>query len=246
MHEMSYLLALYGWPIVLLGLLGTVFVGFLKKPLNVIISKKFPPAVNPIKEESFDTIGFLVAFSMAVIISAIYSTVTLFTSTTQPVDSLTFAVIFAAYSTNLLGVWGCQTIYYQLWKKLGIRRLAELAKQAIKRGLTKKDLAFTLSAAVRILKKALSGNKVDIDTILREAASVVPGIAEEILANIEKAGKNKANIKETTQRLSLTAQEFAAAIPKDKLGTVAKVALDCASKAKEGIPPKAKSTIIKF
>lgn len=224
MQDFSQLLTQYGWHAALIGLLGTIIVGLLKRPLSAAIAIKFPPATNPIKAEQFDAIAFLLAFCVAVVLAVGYLIVTKVAGLRVPSDSLLTEATF--YGTNVLGVWMFQTIYYQVWKKAGLKSVIEISWSAIKARLFKKGTSSVdfVVAATQSVQRIFSSGKLNVADTLSAAAPLVEDIVSQLTA--EAGGDAQVSAKKNVDTLAWSVEAIVPTVSKEEVTAVAQAVDD--------------------
>ena len=214
----------FGWQISLVALIGTLIVGWLKTPVRRIVTKK---STEETLESNFDVVAFILGFCVALIIGVIYSA--LATNLGWVDQSGTFGV----YVYNSLAVWAGQIIIYQIWKKLGVKRICLIAwtflKNLVKGLLDKnKDGVITVDEAFKTIEGLVKDGTLSINQVLDGIAYAAPSVIDELLSYIgDEAGDDatvdtKANISKLHDILSALADK----IPVDQIGDVVGVLLE--------------------
>ena len=106
---LSQLFSSYGWQLAIIGLLGTLLVGWLKTPVRNLITKNGEASAS---DENFDTIAFVFGFIVAVVLGFAYTLVASWAGWIVFADDAPVVYDFALYLSNIVGVWLYQISYY--------------------------------------------------------------------------------------------------------------------------------------
>lgn len=221
------LLESYGWQVAIVGLIGMIVVGILKKPFKLVVNKI---AKKEISDTGFDTAAFLLGFVVAIILGVVYSIVALhcgwlysYVDGVRVLETYTWV----HWITTILGTWGFQVAYYNIWKKLGLKRILLIIWRGIvavfKRMLDKnKDGSVTVDEAVSTVTDLLHSGKLNIDQVLSSVAAAAPQVAADVISAVtEEAGEEgKVNLAQDVAKLEEVTQTIVSTIPQEKLGTV--------------------------
>ena len=214
------LLQTFGWQIALVGLLGTIIVGLLKKPFSFVVNKI---AKKEISDTSFDTAAFLLGFVVALILGIVYS---ILASHFAWVDEYTWV----NWIMSIFGTWGCQVSYYNIWKKLGLKRLLIIIWEAIKQSIKNKaDKNKDIEEAAQVLDDLLGSGKLSLNDFMDCVRDTAPGVAENILnAIINEAGvEGTFDFKKNTDTLQELITALISNVPQDALTAIVEDAEGC-------------------
>lgn len=208
----------FGWQISLVALLGTLIVGWLKKPVRDLVTKK---STEEQLETNFDIVAFLLGFGVAFILGIIYSAMA--TNLGWVAESGSFGI----YVYNIFATWTGQILFYQIWKKLGVKRLATLVwdflKKTVKGVLDKnKDGVITVDEAFKTIEALVKKGTLSVNQVLDGIAYAAPSLAEELLTYVaDEAGEDaKTDTKANVERLRNILSALEDKIPVDQLGDV--------------------------
>lgn len=221
----------YGWHIAVVGLLGMILVELLKTPFKSVVNKI---AKKEVSDSGFDTSAFLFGFLTACALGATYSYVAVRFGWLYVAAETGEKVLytFATYTWEhwifvILGVWSFQVSYYNIWKKLGIKRLFVLIGKVIasvfKCTLDKnKDGVVTPQEAVMVLNDLLRSGKLTVAQVLAAASASIPQVATDVISQVSaEAGEEvKVNVDESVEKLKDVAQAVVDKIPQENLKTV--------------------------
>ena len=223
---LSQLFSSYGWQLAIIGLLGTFIIGKLKTPVRNIVTRSVNKNTkNEAKdvESSFDTVAFLLGFGVALVLGIFYSLIASKSGWIVSTEENPVVYDFSLYLSNIVGVWLYQISYYQIWKKLGLKKVAALIVAKIKAKFDKNsDGEIDFTEAARIVQGLLANGKLSIDDVLTTVSKAVPEAAKEaVLAVEEEMGdEGKVDAKANIAKLSAAAQEIIAKVPQEKLAKV--------------------------
>lgn len=186
------LLRSYGWQLALVGLLGTFVVGLLKRPLHKLIYKRDTyqgiTEYNPTTEKTFDVIGFLLGFVIAAILGCAYTAFAKHFGWINNIvegEKTPVSYTFYVYLSNAFGTWLFQMLYYQAWKKLGIKTICTIIKNAVIKSITKnKEGKFNINEATAVVLGMIKNGKLSIDEVVSTVKDVVPDIAQDVVEEV--------------------------------------------------------------
>ena len=223
------LLASYGWQLAIVGLIGTFVVGFLKKPFNSLIRKGKEGETKA--EQTFDVVAFVLGFVVAVILSCTYTALAHHFGWLKTNDEQLQYNVFI-YLSNSVGGWLYQLLYYQLWKKVGLKRLWDIIKRKVK-GLfdRNKDGNIDGDELSAVILGMLKNGKLNLDEIISTVTTVAPEVAQEVIDQVtEEAGEaGKVDTDDAIAKLNEITKTLLAGIPESKLSSVANAVVDKAS-----------------
>ena len=214
----------FGWQISLVALIGTLIVGWLKKPVRNLVTKK---STEETVESNFDVVAFILGFAVALILGVVYSALATNLGWVAQTGS------FGVYVYNVFATWTGQILIYQLWKKLGIKRICVLVlnflKNIAKRMFDKnKDGVITVDEAFKTIEGLVKDGALSVNQVLDGIAYAAPSLVDELLSYIgdeaEEDGKTdpQANLNRLHDVLSALTDK----IPVDQIGDVVGVLLD--------------------
>lgn len=227
----------YGWQLALVGLIGTFLVGWLKTPLNYILKK----GTSTSADANFDTAAFLLGFGLAVVLGCVYTAIASGSGWLYNVgEDGTREVIkadFSLYLSNGFGTWLYQIAYYQLWKKLGIKRFLALVWSKFKVVLDKNnDGNIDLEEASSFVTGLLKDGKLNIEEVLSTLSVIAPSVAQEVISSVdEEFGVDGAiDVENSLDYLQQLLEQAMSKLPNEKLSSLAtELSEKLADKAKE-------------
>lgn len=230
MTDLKTLFLQYGWQPAIIGLLGTILVGLIKKPIKNLVNKK---AAEETAESTFDTVAFFLGIGVAILFGSLYSLLATklgWIATVTDGIPYSWTQIFAIYVSNSIGTWLYQITYYQIWKKGGINRILKALLAAIKKpGDKDGDGAISLEEAQEIIKALfIDGNvtKQDISALL---ARLAPQVLDEFLSQLSTPD-DAVDVKAQTDKMKELADELIEALPSGKLKAFASQLLEAVQK----------------
>ncbi|MCM1322820.1 MAG: hypothetical protein NC218_01405 [Acetobacter sp.] len=244
------LLKSYGWQLLLVGLLGTFLVGFLKKPFHKLIYKDGEDSIQ--RTQTFDIVGFILGFVVAMALGCTYSALAQHFNWVENVESTAYNV--AVYFSNGIGVWMYQLLFYQIWKKLGVKKVWEIIKTAVVKRFDKnKDGKLSIDEATATVLGMIKNGKISLDDVMSTVASVVPEIAIDVATKVQEQTEDvKVSPTDAIAQLDEITRQLLADIPEGKLSDFANSLVDkAAEKAKDiatnpATAPEPKRPTVKF
>ena len=224
------LLANYGWQLAIVGLIGTIVVGLLKKPFNSLIRKGKEGETKA--EQTFDVVAFVLGLVIAVALSCTYTALAQHFGWLYSAEDLKIEYNVLLYLSNSLGGWLYQILYYQIWKKVGLKRLWDIIKNKVKKLFDKnKDGKIDGDELSAIILGMLKNGKLNIDEIISTVTAVAPEVAQEVIDQVtEEAGEaGKVDTDDAVAKLNEITQTLLAGIPESKLSSLATAVVDKAS-----------------
>ena len=214
----------FGWQISIVALIGTLIVGWLKKPVRELVTKK---SSEEELEKNFDVVAFILGFCVALILGIIYSAMA--TNLGWVAESGSFGV----YVYNIFATWTGQILFYQIWKKLGVKRLATLVwnflKNLAKNILDKnKDGVITVDEAFKTIEGLVKNGTLSLNQVLDGIACAAPSVIDDLLSYVgDEVGDDaktdpKANVAKLHDILSALTDK----IPVEQIGDVVGVLLE--------------------
>lgn len=213
----------FGWQISLVALIGTFIVGWLKKPVRSIVTKK---STEETVESNFDVVAFILGFFVAVIIGVVYTALATNLGWVDQVGT------FGVYVYNALAIWVGQILIYQIWKKLGVKRLClviwSFLKNVAKKIFDKnKDGVITVDEAFKTIEGLVKDGTLSINQVLDGIAYAAPSLIDELLSYIgDEAPDATVDTKANVARLHDILSALADKIPVDQIGDVVGTLLD--------------------
>jgi hypothetical protein len=221
MSDLASLITQYGYHIAIVALLGSLTIELLKKPLNIILSNKFPKVIE--NAEKFDLVAFIFSFIIAVLYAVTYSLIFSYTDILVKIPGGTGILkplSVLAYLTNIFGTWLLQTMYYSIYKKTGIKRLLKSVVLSISNGFkrtfdTNKDGRIEVQEALLKVQSLLTDKKLDKDKVIELATDIAEESIKDFSDTLDK------EIQEIEQEETEAMKQ-----KKDKVKKVAKVVAD--------------------
>lgn len=230
MSGLISLIAQYGYHIALVALIGMMVIEVVKLPLNNILKKRLPKVIE--NAGKFDLVAFILSFIIAAVLAVSYSLIISYTDFLSVIkggeEDLILPLSIVGYLTNIFGTWVLQTMYYSVYKKLGIKRLLQVILTslavAIKKVFdTNKDGKVRLEEAILKVQSLVENKRID--------KSNVTNLVEEIS-------------KEAIESFSNTIEKEQAAEGTEQGSTKSKIALQQA--IEKEVTKKVKKATIKF
>lgn len=245
MTDLFTLFARYGWQLALVALLGTIIVAFLKTPLTKLTAKILKTTPEALSESSFDIAASILSFLVAAILGATYSVIA---STcgflTVEIDGaiVTKKLEFMGYVSNIIGTWVYQVVFYNIWKKFGLKRILVVIFTAIKNRIdANKDSKLTIEDLVVLIEKLKKDGKITSEEVVEIIKQEAPKVADEIISTISADDSAKINIPETIQNTATAVEATVEKIPSKAIQSVASALIDKAEEAAQ----KAANTPVK-
>ncbi len=235
---LNQLLSSYGWHLAVVGFLGTLVVGILKKPFNRLIKGKATEVTeySQTKETAFDVVAFVLGFIIAAGLGCAYTALAqhfgwIYNVVDGNKNFATYDVY--VYLSNSLGAWLFQTLYYQIWKKCGVKTIFGIIKNAVVRVFTKnKDGKFDINEVTATVLKAIKNGKLNINEVISMVTNAVPEIAADVVDQVSKQADEAASVNsdDAIAKLEEITRTLLADVPEGKLSSVATQLTDAASK----------------
>lgn len=247
---LSQLFSSYGWQLAIIGLLGTFIIGKLKTPVrNIITRSANKNSTDEPKdiESSFDTVAFLLGFGVAVLLGICYTLLASKSGWIASTEENPVVYDFALYLSNVIGVWLYQISYYQIWKKLGFKKIVEIVVEKIKAKFDSNgNGTIDFDEAAQLVQGLLANGKLSIDDVLAVVSKAAPEVAKEAVLSVEATAGDAAKVdaKANIDKLSAAAQEIIAKVPQEKLAKVANSLSSMATKKmkevvdEDGVPQR--------
>lgn len=227
---LSQLFESYGWQLALIGFFGTFVVTWLKTPAKAIVArivrKKEEKKVEVSEDQTFDMIAFLLGFTVAILLGSLYTLIASKLGWIVSTEEKPVAYDFALYLSNVIGVWLYQISYYQIWKKLGLKRLVATIIASIKARFDKNNNGkIDFQEAAEIVQGLLTNGKLSIEDVLAIVAKTAPEAANDAVLAVQKEAGTAGvvSLKENTDKLDAAVNEILSKIPQEKLAKVATV-----------------------
>lgn len=248
MTDLFTLFTRYGWQLALVALLGTIIVNLLKTPFKKLTAKILKTTPEALSESNFDVAASILSFLVAAVLGVAYSIIA---STcgflTVEIDGAIVAkkLDFMGYVSNVMGTWVYQVVFYNIWKKFGLKRILVIIFTAIKSRIdANKDSKLTIEDLLVLIAKLKKDGKITSEEIIEIIKQEAPKVADEIISTINADDSAKINIPETIQSTATAVETVAEKIPSKAIQNVATALIDRAEEtAQKAVAAPVKPTI---
>lgn len=183
METLLVLAEKYGLAVFICGLIGSILVGCIKTPMRHAVNKKIEAfeSTDPRVTRTatiMDIVTYFISMVVAVLVTVAY------------------LLIFKQFTWRSLlsvtiAVWPVQTAVYNVWKKLGLKKLLliiwEEFKKAIVRSIDKdKNGKIELNEVMETAKDLTEGGKLNTDKLVDMAKDATPSLVEGVLTSVDK------------------------------------------------------------
>lgn len=248
MTDLFTLFTRYGWQLALVALLGTITVNLLKTPFKKLTAKILKTTPEALSESNFDVAASILSFLVAAVLGVTYSIIA---STcgflTVEIDGAIVAkkLDFMGYVSNVMGTWVYQVVFYNIWKKFGLKRILVIIFTAIKSRIdANKDSKLTIEDLLVLIAKLKKDGKITSEEIIEIIKQEAPKVADEIISTINADDSAKINIPETIQSTATAVETVAEKIPSKAIQNVATALIDRAEEtAQKAVAAPVKPTI---
>lgn len=248
MTDLLTLFTRYGWQLSLVALLGTIIVNLLKTPFRKLTAKILRTTTEELSDSSFDVAASILSFLVATILGVSYSIIA---STcgflTVEVDGVIVAkkLEFMGYASNVMGTWVYQVVFYNIWKKFGLKKILVIIFTAIKNKIdANKDSKLTIEDLLILISKLKKDGKITSEEIIEIIKQEAPKVADEIISTINADDSAKINIPETIQSTATAVEIAVEKIPSKAIQSVASALIDRAEEtAQKAVTTPVKPTI---
>lgn len=248
MTDLFTLFTRYGWQLALVALLGTITVNLLKTPFKKLTAKILKTTPEALSESNFDVAASILSFLVAAVLGVTYSIIA---STcgflTVEIDGAIVAkkLDFMGYVSNVMGTWVYQVVFYNIWKKFGLKRILVIIFTAIKSRIdANKDSKLTIEDLLVLIAKLKKDGKITPEEIIEIIKQEAPKVADEIISTISADDSAKINIPETIQSTATAVETVAEKIPSKAIQNVATALIDRAEEtAQKAVAAPVKPTI---
>lgn len=230
MTDLFTLFARYGWQLALVALLGTIAVNLLKTPFRKLTAKILKTTPEALSESNFDIAASILSFLVAAILGITYSIIA---STcgllTVEVDGQVVAkkLEFINYVSNVMGTWVYQVVFYNIWKKFGLKRILVVVFTAIKGKIdANKDSKLTIEDLLVLIAKLKKEGKITAEEVIEIIKQEAPKVADEIISTISADDSAKIDIPETIQSTATAVETAVEKIPSKAIQSVASALID--------------------
>lgn len=248
MTDLFTLFTRYGWQLALVALLGTIIVNLLKTPFKKLTAKILKTTPEALSEANFDVAASILSFLVAAILGITYSIIA---STcgflTVEIDGAVVVkkLEFMGYVSNVMGTWVYQVVFYNIWKKFGLKRILAIIFTAIKSRIdANKDSKLTIEDLLVLITKLKKDGKITSEEIIEIIRQEAPKVADEIISTISADDSAKINIPETIQSTATAVETVVEKIPSKAIQDVASALIDKAEEtAQKAVAAPVKPTI---
>lgn len=230
MIDLFTLFTRYGWQLALVALLGTVVVNFLKTPFRKLAAKVLKTTPEALSNSNFDIVASILSFITAAVLGTIYSVIA---STcgflTVEVNGVAVSkkLEFVGYVSNIIGTWVYQVVFYNIWKKFGLKRILVVVFTAIKTRIdANKDSKLTIQDLLVLIAKLKKDGKITSQEVIDIIKQEAPKVADEIISTISADDSAKVDIPKTIQGTTAVAEVAVAKIPSKAIQNVASALVD--------------------
>lgn len=250
MTDLFSLFARYGWQLALVALLGTIVVNLLKTPFRKLTAKILRTTPEALSSSNFDIAASILSFLVAAVLGTIYSVIA---STcgflTVEVDGVVVAkkLEFMGYASNIIGTWVYQVVFYNIWKKFGLKRIIIVIFTAIKTRIdANKDSKLTIEDLLVLIAKLKKDGKITAEEVIEIVKQEAPKVADEIISTISADDSAKIDIPETIQGTTAAAEVVLAKIPSKAIQNVASALVDKVEETAQEVAAAPVKPTIKF
>jgi hypothetical protein len=248
MTDLFTLFTRYGWQLALVALLGTIIVNLLKTPFKKLTAKILKTTPEALSESNFDVAASILSFLVAAVLGVTYSIIA---STcgflTVEIDGVIVAkkLDFMGYVSNVMGTWVYQVVFYNIWKKFGLKRILVIIFNAMKSRIdANKDSKLTIEDLLVLIAKLKKDGKITSEEIIEIIKQEAPKVADDIISTISADDSAKINIPETIQSTATAVETVAEKIPSKAIQNVATALIDKAEEtAQKAVAAPVKPTI---
>lgn len=236
MSDLTTLLSQYGWHIAIVGLIGTILIEILKIPMNSIISKKFPDSYS--NTQKMDSIWFILGLAVAAILGLVYSVIASHTDILSRFatsgQGITTTVTAWTYFTNIFGTLLFQTIYYSIYRKLGVKKILQILLKTILSLFDKDDDGqVEILESIQTIQNLFSDGKITKE----EISQILSEVAKETISDVTEQAGEEATVDKSEQISNITdlANNVVQTIPNDYAKLVATMLLKLAKSKAESV-----------
>jgi hypothetical protein len=193
MSGLVSLIAQYGYHIALVALIGMMVIEVVKLPLNNILKKRLPKVIE--NAGKFDLVAFILSFIVAAVLAVSYSLLISYTDFLSVIkgggEELVVPLSIVQYLTNIFGTWVLQTMYYSVYKKLGIKRLLQVMLTSLAVAIrkvfdTNKDGKVRLEEAILKVQSLIENKRIDKSNVADFVEEISKEAIESFSNTIEK------------------------------------------------------------
>lgn len=182
METLLVLAEKYGLAVFVCGLIGSILVGCIKTPMRYSVNKKLnslektDPKVTK-TATVMDIVTYFISTVVAVLVTAAY--LLLFKQFT-----------WRGLLSVCMAVWPTQTAVYNVWKKLGLKKVLLLVWEEFKKAIVKavdkdKNGTVELHEAVEDVQELTDGGKINQEKLVEMAKEAAPVLVEDILKSVD-------------------------------------------------------------
>ena len=250
MTDLFTLFARYGWQLALVALLGTIVVNLLKTPFRKLTAKILKTTPEALSNSNFDIAASILSFLVAAVLGTLYSVIA---STcgflTVEVDGVVVAkkLEFMGYASNIIGTWVYQVVFYNIWKKFGLKRFIIIVFTAIKNRIdANRDSKLTIEDLIVLIAKLKKDGKITAEEVIQIVKQEAPKVADEIISTISADDSAKIDVPKTIQSTAAAAEVVAAKIPSKAIQNVASALVDKVEETAQKVVTAPVKPTIKF
>lgn len=245
MTDLFTLFTRYGWQLALVALLGTIIVNLLKTPFRKLTAKILRTTSEELSESNFDVAASILSFLVAAVLGVTYSIIAStcgFLTVEIEGEVVVKKLEFIGYASNVMGTWVYQVVFYNIWKKFGLKKILVVIFTAVKGRIdTNKDSKLTIEDLLVLITKLKKDGKITSEEIIEIIKQEAPKVADEIISTISADDSAKIDIPEMIQSTATAVETAVEKIPSKAIQNVASALIDKAEETAQ----KAASTPVK-
>lgn len=250
MTDLFTLFARYGWQLAIVAFLGTIVVNLLKTPFRKLTAKILKTTPEELSNSNFDIAASILSFLVAAVLGTLYSVIA---STcgflTVEVDGVVVAkkLEFMGYVSNIVGTWVYQVVFYNIWKKFGLKRFIIIVFTAIKSRIdANRDSKLTIEDLLVLIAKLKKDGKITAEEVIQIVKQEAPKVADEIISTISADDSAKIDVSNTIQSTAAAAEVAVAKIPSKAIQNVASALVDKVEETAQKVATAPVKPTIKF
>ena len=250
MTDLFTLFTRYGWQLALVALLGTVIVNFLKTPFRKLTAKILKTTPEELSSSNFDIAASILSFLVAAVLGTLYSVIASACGfLTVEVDGVAVSkkLEFMDYFSNIIGTWVYQVVFYNIWKKFGLKRFIIIVFTAIKSRIdANRDSKLTIEDLLVLIEKLKKDGKITAEEVIQIVKQEAPKVADEIISTISVDDSSKIDVPNTIQSTAAAAEVAVAKIPSKAIQNVASALVDKVEETAQKVATAPFKPTIKF
>ena len=151
------------------------------------------------------------------------------------------------YFSNIIGTWVYQVVFYNIWKKFGLKRLIIIVFTAIKSRIdANRDSKLTIEDLLVLIEKLKKDGKITAEEVIQIVKQEAPKVADEIISTISADDSAKIDVPNTIQSTAAAAEVVTAKIPSKAIQNVASALVDKVEETAQKVATAPVKPTIKF